>query len=206
VSETTGDFQAVATQPVFGKTTSRDLALRTHPLVFGVVMFLASELMFFGSLLAAYFNLRASDSPWPPAGVTLDTLESSIGTGLLALSSLTMALTTHYIAKGATLVARLWLGATMLLGTAFELIALQGWIRAPFRIDSHAYGTIYYALTGFHFLHVAAGIILLGILFASMRMAAFERDNRAGVEAIGFYWHFVFAVWVLIWGTIYFVR
>jgi heme/copper-type cytochrome/quinol oxidase subunit 3 len=39
-----------------------------------------------------------------------------------------------------------------------------------------------------------------------MRMAAFERDNRAGVEAIGFYWHFVFAVWVLIWGTIYFVR
>ena len=202
----TGGYQAVSTQALAGKNTSRELALRTHPLVFGVVMFLASELMFFGSLLAAYYNLRATDSPWPPAGVTFDTLESAIGTGLLALSSATMALTTHYIAKGATLVARLWLGATMLLGTAFELIALNGWIKAPFRIDSHAYGTIYYTMTGFHFLHVAAGIVLLGILFASMRMTAFERDNRAGVEAIGFYWHFVFAVWVLIWGTIYFVR
>jgi len=205
VSET-GGFQAVSTQPLAGKATSRELSLRTHPLVFGVVMFLASELMFFGSLLAAYYNLRATDSPWPPPGVTFDTLESSIGTGLLALSSATMALTTHYIAKGATMVARFWLGATMLLGTAFELIALNGWIKAPFRIDSHAYGTIYYTMTGFHFLHVVAGIILLAILFASMRMAAFERDNRAGVEAIGFYWHFVFAVWVLIWGTIYFVR
>jgi cytochrome c oxidase subunit 3 len=206
VNDTPTQFQAVRAQALSGRTSSRELALRTHPLVFGVVMFLASELMFFGSLLAAYYNLRATDSPWPPVGVTFDTLESSIGTGLLAISSATMALTTHYIARGSTLVARFWLGVTMLLGTAFELIALQGWIKAPFRIDSHAYGTIYYAMTGFHFLHVAAGIVLLGILFASMRMTAFERDSRAGVEAIGFYWHFVFAVWVLIWGTIYFVR
>ncbi len=206
MSDDAAPFQAIRTQSLSGKTPSREIALRTHPLVFGVVMFLASELMFFGSLLAAYYNLRSTDSPWPPAGVTFDTLESSIGTGLLAISSATMALTTHYIAKNSTLVARMWLGVTMLLGIAFELIAVQGWVKAPFRIDSHAYGTIYYTMTGFHWLHVGAGIIMLGILFGSMRATAFERDSRAGVEAIGFYWHFVFAVWVLIWGTIYFVR
>ena len=195
-----------AREHVNGTRSSRELALRTHPLVFGVVVFLASDLMFFGSLIAAYFNLRATDTPWPPTGVTLDTVESSVGTAFLAASSGTMLLTTHFLAAGRTALARLWLGATLLLGTAFELIAVHGWILAPFRIDTHAYGTVYFAMTGFHFLHVAAGIVMLGILFAGIRMAAFERDRRAAVEAIGFYWHFVFAVWVLIWGTIYFVR
>ncbi|GAC1417744.1 MAG: hypothetical protein NVS3B16_09980 [Vulcanimicrobiaceae bacterium] len=199
-------YQPRGAQRLAKQTSSKDLALRTHPLVFGVVVFLASELMFFGGLLAAYFNLRSIDSPWPPPGVVLDTVESSVGTFMLALSSGTMLFTTHFIAKNRTGLARLWLGATILLGTAFELIALHGWVKAPFRVDSHAYGTTFYALTGFHFLHVLAGIVLLGILFVGVKMAAFERDQRAGVEAIGFYWHFVFAVWLLIWGTVYFIR
>ena len=199
-------YQARATQPVSGGTPSRELALRTHPLVFGVVAFLASELMFFGGLLAAYFNLRSIDTAWPPPGVVLDTAESAVGTALLALSSGTMLLFTHLLAANRIAPARLWLGATMLLGTAFELIAVHGWVRDPFRIDSHAYGTIFYALTGFHFLHVLAGIVVLGIVFVNLTSAAFERDGRAGVEAAGYYWHFVFGVWVLVWGTIYFVR
>ena len=199
-------YQARRSQHVSQATSSSALSLRTHPLVFGVVVFLASELMFFGGLIAAYFNLRSLDSPWPPAGVTLDTVESSVGTFMLAVSSGTMLLSTHNLAKGNALMARFWLGATILLGTAFEVIALHGWLKAPFRIDSHAYGTTFYAMTGFHFLHVLAGIVMLIMLFGAMHMAAFERDKRAGVEAIGFYWHFVFAVWVLIWGTIYFIK
>ena len=199
-------YQPRRNQRIEKVTSSRNLALRTHPLVFGVVVFLASELMFFGSLLAAYFNLRSIGAPWPPAGVTLDTVESSVGTGLLAISSATMLFTTHHAAKNRTDLARFWLGATILLGTAFELIALHGWVKAPFRIDTNAYGSVFYATTGFHFLHVLAGIVLLSMLFVGLRMAAFERDKRAGVEAIGFYWHFVFAVWLLIWGTVYFIR
>ena len=186
--------------------SSRELALRAHPLVFGVVAFLASELMFFGGFLAAYFNLRTLTTPWPPAGVVLDTGPSIVGTIMLGLSSGTMLLTTHHLAKGTFLVARFWLGTTILLGAGFLAIAIRGWIQAPFRIASHAYGTIYYALTGIHALHVAAGLVILGILFAGARMRAFARDDRAGIEAIGFYWHFVFLVWLVIWGTIYFIR
>ena len=182
-------FQPVASRRLEAVATSRSLALRTHPLVFGVVVFLASELMFFGSLIAAYFSLRASAETWPPPGSTLDTAESVVGTAMLALSSATMMLCTHYGARVSITVARLWLGTTILLGTGFALIAVHGWVHAPFRIGSHAYGTLFFTLTGFHLLHVVAGIVILGILFASMRMSAFQRDARAGVEAIGFYWH-----------------
>jgi len=198
--------------PAGGATTggaprrSRDLALRAHPLVFGVVAFLASELMFFGGFIAAYFSLRTLTTPWPPADVVLDTGPSIVGTAMLACSSLTMLLTTHFLAANRTLLARFWLGATILLGTGFLFIAIDGWLRAPFRVSSHAYGTIYYAMTGFHALHVTAGIVVLTILFVAIRSSAFERDSRAGVEAIGFYWHFVFLVWLVLWGTIYFVK
>jgi len=186
--------------------SSRDLALRTHPLVFGVVLFLASELMFFGGMLAAYYNLRTLGTVWPPAGVHLDFVESAIGTGILGISSFSMMMTTHNLARSRYTAARAWLLATIVFGIVFLGIALHGYANDTFRIDTNAYGSVFYMMTGFHALHVAAGILLMLGLFAGIRMPAFTRDERAGAEAIGFYWHFVFGVWVLIWGSIYVVR
>ncbi len=202
----TARFHARSSQRLSGPVSSRELALRTHPLIFGVVLFLAQDLMLFGGLIAAYFNFRAIDAVWPPGGVRLDELGGAVSTGLLALSSLTMLFATHHIAKQAFLAARMWLGTTIVLGSAFLLLSMQGWSKLTFGVDSHAYGSIYYVMTGFHMLHVAIGVVLMLVLFGAMRTTALERDRRAGVEAIGYYWHFVFLVWLLIWGSIYVVR
>ncbi len=196
----------LGSQPLGAHRSSRDLSLRTHPLVFGVVVFLASELMFFGGMITSYFVLRGIAPVWPPPGATLDTAGAAFGTAFLALSSGTMLFTTHELAAGRIARARIWLALTIVLGTAFELLTIHGWIGLPFRISTNAYGSLVFMMTGFHALHVAAGVVMLLALFAGLRMTAFERDRRAGVEAIGFYWHFVFVVWVLIWGTIYVIR
>jgi cytochrome c oxidase subunit III len=181
------------------------LAIRAHPLVFVVVLFLASELMFFAGLFAAYYDLRAINPVWPPAGVRLDAGPASLGTALLALSSLTVYLAARQFARGTARV-RLWLAATAVLGALFLCIAVRGWASANFAIDSNAYGSIYFAMTGFHALHVLAGIVLLCGLTIGLRRPAFTAAHRAGAEAIMFYWHFVFVVWVGLWATIYFVR
>lgn len=199
-------YQAVRSQHVGSPTASRSLALRTHPLVFGVVMFLASDLMIFGGLIAAYFNLRELSNVWPPPGVTLDETSAATGTAMLAVSSATMLLATHYLAKRSYGIARLWLGTTIVLGTAFVLLSYHGWTQAPFRIDSHAYGSLYFVMTGFHVAHVSAGVLLSTMLFFNMHKAGLERDGRAGAEAIGFFWHFVFLIWLLVWGSIFVVR
>jgi heme/copper-type cytochrome/quinol oxidase subunit 3 len=162
--------------------------------------------MFFAGMLTAYYNLRLQTAVWPPRDVHLDLIESSIGTALLALSSGSMLLTTHALARGRFVAGRCALGATILLGIGFLAITLHGWMHATFRIDTHAYGSIYFMLTGFHALHVLAGVLLLALWFAALRTPAFERDERAGGEASGLYWHFVFGVWILIWGTIYLIR
>ncbi len=182
------------------------LAIRAHPLVFGVVLFLASELMFFAGLFAAYFDLRNSTAAWPPTGVTLDPVLPAIGTFLLFTSSIVMLLMTRALERGRYQAAYGWLGCGIVAGIAFIGLALVGYAKNSFSISSNAYGSLYYALTGFHLLHVAAGIILLAGLFFGLRSRAMTANGRAGAEAISYYWHFVFIVWVGIYGAIYIIR
>jgi cytochrome c oxidase subunit III len=179
---------------------------RAHPLVLGVVFFLASELMFFAALFASYFNLRAGDTPWPPAGVHLNVVESSLGTVLLLLSSCVMLLTTRALDRGRPRAARWWTATAIVCAAAFIALSLHGYSQNSFTITTNAYGSIYYAMTGFHLLHVTAGVGLLITLLVGLQSPALRASHRAGAEAMSYYWHFVFIVWIGIWGTIYFIR
>lgn len=184
----------------------RSLAIRAHPLVFGVVLFLASELMFFAGLFAAYFDLRSQTAIWPPHGVHLDIVMSSIGTALLFVSSMVMILMTRALDRRRYKAAHGWLAVAMLCGIGFIAIALFGYAHNSFSISSSAYGSMYYALTGFHLLHVTAGIVLLAGLFLGLRSPVFQANHRAAAEAIAYYWHFVFIVWLGIYAAVYLLR
>jgi cytochrome c oxidase subunit 3 len=99
----------------------------------------------------------------------------------------------------------------MLVGTifcalAFSYIALRGWSLANFSVDTNAFGTLFFVLTGVHLAHVIVGASLLTMLTIFLRRPAFTADDHAGVEAIAYYWHFVFVVWVGVWATIYLIR
>lgn len=200
-----GDSQTIGAATNQGGSL-RPLAIRAHPLVFGVVLFLASELMFFAGLFAAYFDLRSQTAIWPPPDVHLNVLESGIGTLFLAYSSGAMLLFTGALSRDNVRGARAWLGSAIVAGIVFLMLAMHGWSQNTFSISSHAYGSVFYAMTGFHALHVAVGLLLLAALLVWLRSPALTAGHRAGAEAIGYYWHFVFVVWVGIWGTIYLVR
>ena len=182
------------------------LPIRAHPLVFGVVLFLASELMFFAGLFASYFGLRGVNGVWPPANVHLDRVESSIATLILAFSSVTMLMFSRAYARQYDRIARRWLLVTIACAIVFLLIALHGWSKNQFTISSHAYGTLFYTMTGFHALHVLVGVLLMTALAIGLRRPAFKNADRSGAEAISYYWHFVFIVWVGLWGTIYWIQ
>ena len=61
-------------------------------------------------------------------------------------------------------------------------------------------------LTGTHFAHVLAGVVLLAAVAIFLRTPAFTREHHAGVEAVAYYWHFVFAVWLALYATIFLIR
>jgi heme/copper-type cytochrome/quinol oxidase subunit 3 len=184
----------------------RSVAIRAHPLVFGTVVFLASESMLFAALLAAYFYLRGATGPWPPSGTHLGSAGMAAGTGLLALGSVTMAIAQVAATHRGRVLARALLVATIVCALGFLYLELHDWSSANFRINGTAYATIYYVLTGTHFAHVMAGVVLLAAVAIFLRTPAFTREHHAGVEAVAYYWHFVFVVWLALYGTIFLIR
>jgi cytochrome c oxidase subunit 3 len=175
------------------------------PIRFGTIVFLASELVFFGGLFAAYFTLRSETSLWPPAGVELDVVRPSVATALLVLSSFTFVAGLRAARAGRLALLRRWVLATILLALVFLGFQLYDWSHAGFAVSSHAYGTVFYAMTGFHGLHVIAGILLMLVVLGRMAQGAYRDGNVDGPEAVGYYWHFVDVVWIGLFTIIYII-
>jgi len=182
------------------------LAVRGHALILGVILFLASELMFFAAWFAAYFDLRGRTAQWPPPGVRLDTVESSAGTALLGVSSVLVFFAIRALQADRAARARVLLLGTIACALLFLAETAHGWSKNAFTVTTHAYGSVFYGMTAFHAAHVTAGVCMLAFLAAGKRAPGFRGAHGAGAEAISYYWHFVFAVWLLIWATVYFVR
>ena len=162
--------------------------------------------MFFAALFAAYYDLRANTAVWPPASAHLDPVEASFGTALLLVASLVMVLSTRAMDNGRVTAARGWIVTAIVAAVAFIVISLHGYATSRLTLATNAYGSVYYTLTGFHLLHVIAGIGILCALAIGLTSRALRANHRAGAEAMTYYWHFVFVVWLGIWATVYLVR
>jgi cytochrome c oxidase subunit III len=169
---------------------------RTHPSVFGMVLFLASELMLFGSLFAAYFTLRSIAETWPPPDVDLDMALTLVATVVLTSSSGTMHAAVSASRTGRP--ASPWLFVTFALGAVFLAIKAYEFAVATFGVSSHAYGSLFFTMLGAHAVHLLVGMVLLLVVVA--------RPLVPRTEAVGLYWHFVDAVWLAIFGTVYLIR
>jgi len=175
-------------------------------LTVGTVVWLASELMFFGGLFAAYFTLRSETAVWPPSDVTLDTTFSAIFTVVLIASSGTIHLAGKALERGDRAGVQRWIVITFVLGGLFLANQIREFLTNDFSISSHAYGSIYYLMTGFHGLHVAAGLVLMLIALAMVVNAGTLARRTPAVESVTYYWHFVDVVWVGLFTTIFLIR
>src|SRR5688572_24141555 len=164
-------------------------------LTVGTVVWLASELMFFGGLFAAYFTLRAEASTWPPADVTLETASSAVATVVLIVSSGTIHFAGRSLEHDDRAGVQRWLAVTLALGALFLANQVREFLVNDFQISSHAYGSIYYLMTGFHGLHVLAGLVLLVIGLAVVSGEGPLARRSPAVESVTYYWHFVDVVW-----------
>lgn len=180
---------------------------RPSVLSVGVVVWLASEVLFFAGLFAAYFVLRAETSqPWLPADVHLDTVRAIVFSVVLIASSVTMHFAVHAAQAHQRQRCFSLLAVTFALGTAFLVNLGLEWQANTFSISSHAYGSIYYILTGFHGLHLLGG---LGLMVATAWLVSGPGRARSPgplLTVTSYYWHFVDAVWIAVFLTIFVVR
>lgn len=172
----------------------------------GAVVWLASELMFFAGLFAAYFTIRASVADWPPGDVELGALRAGLFTLLLIASSATMQLAHRGVEHGDLRKLRRWLGATVVLGSVFLLNQGLEYAANSFSISSHAYGSMYYVMTGLHGLHVLGGLLAMAMLMIRASVDPDAPAQEPTVAVVSYYWHFVDVIWIALFATLYFVR
>ena len=101
---------------------------------------------------------------------------------------------------------RRWVWVSFALGAAFVALQLFDYSRLDFRVSTNEYGTIFYSMTGFHALHVVVGLLLMLLVLGRAAQGAYANGEHAGAEAVGYYWHFVDAVWIGLFATIYLIR
>jgi len=179
---------------------------RSAPLAVGVMIWLASELMFFAGLFAAWFVLRAENQPaWPPADVEIDVPRAAIATAVLVLSSVTIHMSVLSAERGHSRQARRLLFVTLALGTAFIINLVSEYYGLSFGIDSHAYGSIFYLLTGFHGAHVIGGLVAMGVLAWVLFSRVSRTPKAQTLRVMSFYWHFVDAIWVVLFTVVYLI-
>jgi cytochrome c oxidase subunit III len=168
----------------------------------GAVVWLASEAMFFGGLFAAWFFLRGETDVWPPEGVELEVGRTLLATLVLVASSFTMHAGHRAAERHREELATRWVLLTALLGAIFLSNQALEWANLAFEVSSHAYGTMFYVLTGFHGLHVLGGIVLmLTVVGATTGRSRMHLDDPLLVTS--YYWHFVDVVWVAMFLVVY---
>jgi len=170
----------------------------------GMFLFIASEVMLFGSFFAAYFFVRvANGTPWPTPGYELPVFVAGVNTIILVTSSFTMHWALQAIKRGNRSGLKAGLTLTFLLGFTFLLTQLLEYSRVGFAPYTNAFGTIFYCLTGLHGAHVFIGLTLL--LMATVRSfrGHYSEEEHLGVEIPGIYWHFVDIMWIVVYTTVY---
>lgn len=173
---------------------------------FGMVVFLASDLMLFAPFFAAYFLLRGTTADWPPPGVELDVARAAIATAVLILSSFTLVAADRALALGRRRIAGRYLLVTALLGAAFLVNQLDEYAGLGFSADAHPYGSAFWLLTGLHGLHVAAGVAAILLLFVRSARARDLVAVEPFAGSVSAYWHLVDIVWIGVFGTIWVIR
>lgn len=177
---------------------------RASPLAVGVVLWLASEVMFFGGLFAAWFVLKAHNEPnWPPVGEELDAIRMFIFTVVLVSSSLTIELAVRAAERGRRATSLRWLAFTVVLGLSFLVNEGVEWSTLGFGFSASAFSTIFYLLTGFHGAHVFGGLVIMSIV----GWVVWSRDSVApkaqSMRVTSYYWHFVDVVWCILFLVVY---
>ncbi len=171
-------------------------------------VFLGSDCMFFGALIATYMVYRGQSLNGPYPIDIINVPVTTISTFVLLCSSFSMvqalAATNRDDQKG----IQIWLLATAFLGSifiGFQVYEFNAFRAEGLKIDTNLFGTTFFTLTGFHGAHVTLGIVWLLAMFLIARKGRVGPRTAEDVEILGLYWHFVDIVWIVIFTLVYLI-
>jgi cytochrome c oxidase subunit III len=185
---------------------------------YGMILFIASEVMFFVAWFWAYFDAafytgeaiqysrsELTGGQWPPKGIAVfNPFELPLFNTLILLTSGTTVTWAHHaLLHGDRDGLKKGLWATVALGILFSGVQAFEYSHAAFKFSGHIYGATFFMATGFHGFHVLVGTIFLAICLARALKGHFTPKQHLGFEFAAWYWHFVDVVWLFLFAAIY---
>lgn len=172
--------------------------------VLGMVLFVASEAMFFAAFFAVYAIAYSSARVWPPRGLLIPSLTlPSVATGLIVVSSLSLQLAVRAIRRGDTRGLNRLLAFTLALAVGFVVLQMIGYSQVDFGISAGLYGSLFYVMTGVALAHVVGGVVFLIMVLARSLTGQLNMVRHESAEAAAIYWHFVVIVSIAIYVAFY---
>ncbi|MEQ6289099.1 cytochrome c oxidase subunit 3 [Vogesella sp. GCM10023246] len=182
-------------------------APRTVPGDLAMWFFILAELAVFGLFFAIYGVVRARQPELFAAGQQqLSLLPAIINTLLLIAGSAAVAAAVRSFAAGRARHGQRWLLASLACGGGFLLLKSMEFAAkfgAGITLSSNDFWMFYLALTGFHYLHVVLGMVIIAAVYVRARQGAYDAANHVGVETAAAYWHMVDLVWLVLFALVY---
>lgn len=174
--------------------------------LFGMGLFIFSEVMLFASFFTAYFFIRVvQGGDWMPAGQDLPLDVAAANTAILLSSSFTLHWALDGIKRNNRAALKTGLVMTILLGATFLGVQISEYLHLGFLPNDSAQASAFFSLTGLHGAHVLVGLIILLVVAHRAFKGHYgpEKDKHWGVEVPGVYWHFVDAMWIFVFLSLY---
>jgi len=169
----------------------------------GVLLLIMADAMVLATLLAAWFTIKSGSLAWPPKGVHLTTYLPSVITITAAMSSFSMQWAVSSIRRNDQRSATTAIVLTAFFGICIVNAQWYSLARTKFGIASHAYGTLYDLLIGYHAAHQALAVGALVLVGARAIVGHFGRDGYDPMRAVAAFWHYSNAAWFLIMTAIF---
>jgi cytochrome c oxidase subunit 3 len=177
---------------------------RVHAPTLGMLLFIMSEVMIFGAFFTAYFFIRVvTGDPWPARGTQIPEAVAGMNTAILLSSSLTIHWALVSIKRGNRFGLKAGMIATFLLGFAFLSIQINEYVHLGWAPQDSAQATVFYSLTGLHGAHVFIGLCALAMVSIRAFRGHYSPEHHEGMEVPGIYWHFVDAMWIVVYTAVY---
>ncbi len=189
---------------VTGASSTRARGRRYPAAWWGMVMLITTESMIFAGLISADLFVRASSKSWPQGGIARpELLEVSIFTVVLLASSIPVWWGERGIIRGDVRRLRLGLGIGFVMGAAFLVYTIVDFATADFGWTANAYASLHDTIIGLHAMHVAIGLAMSLGVQAKAWTGRVDEHRHVTVRMFAMYWHFVDAVWIVVFSTLF---
>ena len=206
MKNTSGQSVLLATSEVSLSSPSRRVNPPVSSGVVGMLLFIVTEVMFFGGLISAYLVIRAGLDEWPPWGQPRLPIETTaINTLVLLVSGFLMSYSRNLFKKKNISEGRKWFGYSILLGTFFFISQGYEWaqlIKFGLTVSSSVYGGLFYLIIGAHGFHVIGTLAFL--IYAWNRLGApVNPITSEEIFPVQLLWYFVVCVWPVLYVLVY---